>query len=79
MISPGAIKYKPQENWIELLFFMQMLVSDQKHDSTRDITDAVQRVHRPEAIHPHTKVILFEPMGWCAVIEDYLHPLEVTS
>ena len=54
-----------------------MLVSDQKHYSTRDIKDVVQREHRPEAIlSPHTKVILREPMGWCALIGGYLHPME---
>ena len=43
-----------------------MLVSDYKREFSDD-RDAVQRGHRNEAIHTETKVILREPMGWCAV------------
>ena len=59
MITPGRIKYEPQENELELLFDLQMpvLVSDQKHDLTWDIQDQV-RGHRQEAIHTHTNIIL---------------------
>ena len=41
-----------------------------------DHRSRVQRGHRSEEIREDTKVILREPMGWCAVIDDYMHPLE---
>ena len=52
-----------------------MLVPGQKRDFP-DYRDPVQRGHRPETIRIDTKVILREPMGWCAVIEGFVHPLE---
>ena len=38
--------------------------------------DPTQRGHRTEAIRAETKVILREPMGWCAVIGGRMFPLE---
>ena len=32
--------------------------------------------HCIEAIHPETKMILREPMDWCAVIDALMQPLE---
>ena len=75
MISPEGIKYEPEEDEIDLLFDMPMRVSDYKHEPP-DYRDPVQRGHRVEVIHPETKVILREPLGWCAVIRGIMHPLE---
>ena len=54
---------------------MPKLVSDYKLEFP-DYRNPVQRGHRAEAIHPETKVILREPMSWCAVIDGFMHPLE---
>ena len=75
MITPGGIEYEQEEDKLNLPFDLQMLVSDQKCDFP-DYRDPVQQGHRSEAIHPKTKVILHEPMGWCVVINGFMHPLE---
>ena len=75
MITPKGVKYEPEENEFDLPFDMPKLVSDDKREFP-DYPDPVQRGHLVEAIHPGTKVILREPMGWCAVIGGYMHPLE---
>ena len=50
---------------------MPKLESDERHELP-DYRSPVQREHRAEAIHPGTKVILREPMCWCAVIDGYI-------
>ena len=62
MITPGGIKYEPDEDELDLPFVEPMLVPDQKRNFP-DYRDPVQRGHRPEAIHADTQVILREPMG----------------
>ena len=58
---------------------MEKLVPDKKPDTSLAFKDPVQRGHRPEAIRADTKVMLREPimMGWCSVIGNQRHPLEV--
>ena len=75
MITPKGIKYEPVENEYGLPLDMPKLVSDNKREFP-DHRDLVQRRHSIEAIHPETKMILHEPMGWCVVIDGYMHPLE---
>ena len=75
MIITHGIKYQQEKYEIDLPFDMPMLVSDYKREFP-DYRDRVQRGHCVEAIHPETKVILREPMGWCAVIDGFMHPLE---
>ena len=75
MITPKGVKYEHEENEFELPFDMPKLVSDDKSEFP-DYRNPVQRGHRVEAIHPDTKEILREPMGWCAVIDIYMHPME---
>ena len=36
----------------------------------------VQRGHRQETTRDETKSIIRESMGWCVVIDGYMHPLE---
>ena len=75
MITPGGINYEQEEDELDLLFDMPMLASDY----TRKVSDyrgLMQLAHRIEAIHTETKVILHEPMGWCVVINGFMHPLE---
>ena len=68
MIAPNWVKYELEQNEIELPFDMQMLASEYKREFP-DYLDPVQRGHRLGAIHPETKVILHEPLGWCAGID----------
>ena len=75
LITSEGINYEPGEDEIDLPFDMPMLVSDYKHEFP-DYRDPVQRGHLVEAIHPETKVLLREPLGWCAVIGGFMHPLE---
>jgi hypothetical protein len=46
MITPGGIKYEPEEDELDLPFDMPMLVPDQKRDFP-DYRDPVQRGHCP--------------------------------
>ena len=63
MITPNEIKYVPEENEFHLPFDIPKLDPDEKHELP-DYRCPVQRGHRAEAIHPETKVILLELMGW---------------
>ena len=58
-ITPGAIKYAPEEDQLDLPFDMLMFVSDYKREFPHYL-DPVQCGHRNEAIHTETKVILRE-------------------
>ena len=42
MITPGGIKYEPEEDELDPQFDLLMLVSDQKRDFTEDYRDQVQ-------------------------------------
>ena len=75
MITPGGVEHEQEEDELDLPLDMPMLVSDYKR-TIPDYWDPVQRGHRIEAIHSETKAILREPIGWCAVIEGFMHPLE---
>ena len=75
MITPGGMKYEPEEDALDLPLDIPMLVPDQRSDLP-DYRAPMQRGHHLEAIHPETKVVLREPMGWCVVINGFMHPLE---
>ena len=75
MITPDGIKYEPEKDELYLPFDMPMQIYDYKREFP-DYRDPVQREHRIEAINTETKVILHDSMGWCAVINGFLLPLE---
>ena len=55
MITPGGIKYEPDEDELDLPFDLPMLVTDQRSDLA-DYRAPVQRGHRLEVIHPDNNI-----------------------
>ena len=70
-ITPKGIQYFPVENEYEPPLDMPKLEPDEKPVIPEH--RQVQRGHRPETIRDESKIILREPMGWCVVINGYMH------